>query len=126
MTDTSELIDYYAILNLPHSATVTGVENAYTRLSSEFAVHAESDPEGEEAFRRLNEAYNVLSRADLRKQYDSVFLAEERRLEEQAERASDRMRGVTRLAIKAVIAAIVMVEAGALLYIARDDIYRVF
>jgi DnaJ-class molecular chaperone len=126
VAEQQELIDYYAILNLPHNANATGVENAYARLSSEFAVHADADVEGEEAFRRLNEAYNVLSRADLRRQYDAVFLADERRAQEKAERAVERRREMAQWAILGTIGAIVVVQAIVLAYIARDEIFRVF
>ncbi|MFN0093304.1 MAG: DnaJ domain-containing protein [Dehalococcoidia bacterium] len=126
MDERAELIDYYAILNLPHDAKVQGIENAYARLSAEFAVNADADVEGEEAFRRLNEAYNVLSRADLRRQYDAVFLADERKMEERAQRAFERKRGFAQWAVIGTVGVIVLVEAVVLLVIARDDIYRVF
>jgi curved DNA-binding protein CbpA len=73
----TKVVNYYAMLNLPPTADLVGVENAYARLSDEFAGRMEFDDTAVDGLRRLNEAYSVLSKPDLRREYDRVFLAAE-------------------------------------------------
>ena len=86
------IADYYSVLNLPPHADLAGVENAYARLSDELAHMGEMDDACAEALQRLNEAYAVLSRPELRREYDSIFLAAERASEARQWRAMVRKR----------------------------------
>ena len=83
------LIDYYAILNLPPKADLLGIENAYARLSDDLAVRGGVDETAEAALERVNEAYSVLSKPELRRVYDRAFFATEIA---EAERRGSRTR----------------------------------
>src|SRR5512143_4117560 len=100
------LADYYAILNLPTDADITGIQNAYARLSGELAQLGEIDSASSEALRKLNEAYGVLGRGDLRAQYDAVFLAAER---VRAQAAATSVLRRRRMMQNAIIAALGLV-----------------
>ncbi len=63
--------DYYEILGIVESADAPAVKQAYRRLARQF--HPDLNPgdqEAEERFKSLNEAYEILSDADRKSQYD--------------------------------------------------------
>jgi curved DNA-binding protein CbpA len=62
--------DYYRILGLPPSATLTEIKNTYRRQAS--ALHPDRNPEAsaQADFQALQEAYEVLSEPDRRLAYD--------------------------------------------------------
>ncbi len=126
MADKPAVVDYYAVMNLPYSADLHGVENAYARLSGELATMGASDDACTEALASLNEAYNVLSRADLRRSYDSVFLARHRDAEGRAMRADYRAVALKQWAISFALLGIVAVEGAFLVYIGWADLGRLF
>lgn len=72
-----ELIDYYAILNLPPRADLVGIENAYARISDDLAKQMHVEDTSRDQLKRVNEAYAVLSKPDLRREYDRVFFSKE-------------------------------------------------
>ena len=116
------IIDYYAILNLPPTADLAGIENAYAHLSEELARTSEDDETNKRALGRLNEAYGVLSRPPLRRDYDRVYFSTDI-LQEQARRLADeRMRGRLRWVLIAALLAIVAAQGLALAYIGRSEI----
>jgi molecular chaperone DnaJ len=64
--------DYYKILGVNKKASEKEIKDAYRKLAREY--HPDVNPgnkEAEEKFKELSEAYEVLSNADKRKEYDS-------------------------------------------------------
>ncbi len=64
--------DYYKTLGVEKTATADDIKKAYRKLALKF--HPDRNPnnkEAEEKFKRISEAYAVLSDADKRKQYDN-------------------------------------------------------
>jgi curved DNA-binding protein len=66
-----EFIDYYKILELDKSASESDIKKAYRRLARK--LHPDLNPNDESAkrkFQQVNEAHEVLSDPEKRKQYD--------------------------------------------------------
>lgn len=125
MADT-KLVDYYAVLNLPHDADLIGIENAYARISDELVKLAEVDDECRKALERVNEAYSVLSKPELRRAYDAVFLAEEREDERRRWERELRRKAWQQRVILGALGLIVAAQAAALLYLGREEISDAF
>ncbi len=122
----AKLMDYYAVLNLPPKADLSGIETAYARLSDDLMKQSEDDETYRQAMQRLNEAYAVLSKPELRREYDRAFFKNElERLEREA-RAARRRRNLASNALVAGLGLIVAVQAGALLYLGGDAITGLF
>jgi curved DNA-binding protein CbpA len=122
----SRLVDYYAILNLPPKADLAGVEAAYARLSDDLMRQSQYDDTAREAMQRLNEAFAVLSKPDLRREYDRAFFRTElERLEREA-RAVQRRRTVASTVLVGALALVVAVQAAALLYLGWEDATGLF
>jgi molecular chaperone DnaJ len=63
--------DFYAILGIEQAATQDQVKAAYRRLAREFHPDVrKDDPQAEERFKQINEAYYVLGDPERRSQYD--------------------------------------------------------
>ncbi|MFL6215668.1 MAG: molecular chaperone DnaJ [Blastocatellia bacterium] len=63
--------DYYEILGVTRTATDQELKQAYRRLAVQY--HPDKNPgdhEAEEKFKEINEAYQVLSQAEMRSRYD--------------------------------------------------------
>ena len=117
-----KLVDYYSILNLPPKADLAGIENAYARLSDELAVRMDVDETSGVALRRVNEAYSVLSRPELRREYDKVYFVRERAIEETRVVTSARRREAMRRVLVYALSVVVVVQLVALVYIGQDEI----
>ena len=117
-----KLIDYYSILNLPPKADLAGIENAYARLSDELALRMEVDETSGVALRRVNEAYSVLSRPELRREYDKVYFIRERAVEENRLISSVRRHEVMRKILISALALVVVFQVVALVYVGQDEI----
>jgi curved DNA-binding protein len=64
--------DYYKVLGVDKDATPEAIKKAYRKLAQKF--HPDKNPGNKEAgekFKKISEAYAVLSNAEKRKQYDS-------------------------------------------------------
>ncbi len=122
----AKLMDYYAVLNLPPKADLSGIETAYARLSDDLMKQSEEDDTYRLAMQKLNEAYAVLSKPELRRDYDRAFFRTElERLEKEA-RALRRRRNLASNLLVAGLGLIVAVQAGALLYLGGDAVTGLF
>jgi DnaJ-class molecular chaperone len=65
--------DYYAVLGVPKSAPEKEIRSAYRKLARQHHPDVNPrNPEAEATFKRINEAYEVLSDPDKRKKYDQL------------------------------------------------------
>uniref|UniRef100_G3UN78 J domain-containing protein n=1 Tax=Loxodonta africana TaxID=9785 RepID=G3UN78_LOXAF len=66
------MVDYYKVLGVPQNASFSGIKKAYHQLARQ--VHPDKNPENKEAaeekFKQIAEAYDVLSDAKKRNDYD--------------------------------------------------------
>jgi curved DNA-binding protein CbpA len=116
------LIDYYGLLNLPPRADLVGIENAYARVSDDLAKQIEVDDSAKEALKRVNEAYAVLSKPELRREYDRAFFSEEIAAAEKEARAALRRRVIKERILVGALLLIVTGQAALLLYMTFDGI----
>jgi molecular chaperone DnaJ len=71
--------DYYEVLGVPRDATDADIKRAFRRLARELHPDVSDVPDAEERFRKLAEAYEVLSNAETRRLYDRFGAAGLRR-----------------------------------------------
>lgn len=62
--------DYYEVLEVDRQATAEDLRRAYRRLAKRYHPDVNKDPEAEERFKEINEAYAVLSDEEQRAAYD--------------------------------------------------------
>ena len=62
--------DYYKILDVSRDANDTEIKKAFYKKARELHPDVNKEPDAEEKFKELNEAYDVLSDASKRAQYD--------------------------------------------------------
>jgi hypothetical protein len=67
---TKNVPDYYAVLGIPQNASLAEIRLAYRRRARTVHPDMNADPEAEERFRRINEAYEVLANPEKRRAYD--------------------------------------------------------
>jgi curved DNA-binding protein len=69
--------DYYRILGVDKNAGSADIKKAYRKLAMKYHPdHAKDDKAAEEKFKKISEAYAVLSDAEKRKQYDTYGSAD--------------------------------------------------
>lgn len=62
--------DYYEVLGVGRDASPQEIKKAYRRLAMEYHPDHNKEPEAEEKFKELSEAYGVLSDSEKRARYD--------------------------------------------------------
>ena len=62
--------DYYETLGVPRGASSDDVKKAYRKLAHKYHPDITKDPDGEEKFKAVNEAYKTLKDPELRKAYE--------------------------------------------------------
>jgi molecular chaperone DnaJ len=70
--------DYYEILGLKHGASIEDVKRAYKRLAKKYHPDVSNDPNAEEKFKEILEAYQVLSDPQRKANYDRFGHSAER------------------------------------------------
>lgn len=64
--------DYYKVLGVDKKASAAEIKKAYRKLAMKYHPdHTKGDKSAEEKFKKISEAYAVLSDAEKRKQYDT-------------------------------------------------------
>jgi curved DNA-binding protein len=67
-----EYKDYYQLLNLDRDATQAKIKSAYRKLARKYHPDVSKEPEAEEKFKAIGEAYEVLKNPDKRAAYDQL------------------------------------------------------
>jgi len=62
--------DYYEVLGVPRNATPEDIKAAFRKLARQYHPDVSQEPNAEERFKGINEAYAVLSEPDKRAAYD--------------------------------------------------------
>ncbi|MEI8131558.1 MAG: DnaJ domain-containing protein, partial [Leptolinea sp.] len=67
--------DYYEVLGIPRTATADDTKSAFRRLAREFHPDVNKNPDAEDKFKEINEAYVILSDVEKRAAYDRYGFA---------------------------------------------------
>jgi DnaJ-class molecular chaperone len=69
-----DAIDFYEILEVPRDATTAQIKKAYYQKARDFHPDKNDNPQAEEMFKLVSEAYNILSDDNKRQVYDKFGL----------------------------------------------------
>ena len=64
--------DYYQSLGVTRDATVADITKAYRKLAHKYHPDVSKEPDAEEKFKQIAEAYKTLKDADKRAAYDQL------------------------------------------------------
>lgn len=64
--------DYYKIMGVPRGASQDDIKRAFRRLARKFHPDVSKEPNAEERFKQVNEAYEVLGDTEKRSAYDAL------------------------------------------------------
>jgi curved DNA-binding protein len=64
--------DYYGVLGIERDASGADIKRAYKRLARKFHPDVSKEPDAEERFKQVGEAYDVLRDTDKRATYDNL------------------------------------------------------
>ena len=68
-------MDYYKILNVPETASISDIKSSYRNLAKKYHPDKNTDKEADNTeFWKINEAYNILSNPESKKEYDQKFV----------------------------------------------------
>ena len=62
--------DYYEVLGVSRNSTDDDLKKAFRKLAFKYHPDRNKEPEAEEKFKEINEAYQILSDKEKRAQYD--------------------------------------------------------
>lgn len=65
--------DFYEILEIPHTASKAEIKKAYRELAKKYHPDKNANGKAEERFKKISEAYSVLSDSRKKQEYDSGF-----------------------------------------------------
>ncbi|MEA2395319.1 MAG: curved DNA-binding protein [Solirubrobacteraceae bacterium] len=64
--------DYYDLLGVPRGASEEDIRGAYRRLARQYHPDVNKDPDAEDRFKEISEAYEVLRDSEKRERYDRL------------------------------------------------------
>jgi curved DNA-binding protein len=67
-----EFVDYYKVMDVAEDASAEKIKRSYRKLARKYHPDVSKEVDGEEKFKKVAEAYQVLKDTDRRKEYDEL------------------------------------------------------